>query len=67
MKRRSNDLFGGPSDFSGGQLPTYGDVGRQWKACCLELESAQPGTKIKNREIAQDVMCLYLTQVHYIA
>ena len=54
-KRLSFDLFGAAATFSGSQLPTYHDVGRQWRQCRLEMESANPGKKILNRNVAKDV------------
>ena len=58
MKRRSNDFFGGPTEFPGCQLPTYGDVGRRWKVSRLELEAKSPGKRIVNRAVAQDVITI---------
>ena len=55
-KRRLNDLFGGAASFSGSQLPTYGDVGRQWRQSRLEMESANPGVKITNCQVAKQVL-----------
>ena len=58
MKRRSNDFFGGPTEFPGCLLPTYGNVGRRWKVSRLELEAKSPGKRIVNRAVAQDVITI---------
>ena len=55
MKRRSNDLFGGPAPFSGATLPTHEDVGKAWKQSRLDLQSAASGSKITNHEVAKHV------------
>ena len=55
MKKRRNSLFGGPSSFSGAALPTYEDVGKQWIQCRNDMESAEPGTRVVNSEIAKQV------------
>ena len=54
-KSRSGDLFGGATAFSGAKLPTHEDCGKQWRQCRLEMEAAQPGSKIQNRDIAREV------------
>ena len=54
-KRRSNNLFGGPSSFSGATLLTYGEVGKQWVQTRIDLESLNPGTRITNVEVAKQV------------
>ena len=54
-KRRSNNLFGGPSSFSGATLPTYGEVGKQWAQTRMDLESQNPGARITNVEVAKQV------------
>ena len=57
-KSRVNDLFGAPSNFSGSQLPTILEVGKQWRQCHLDLEAKYPGTKILNRSVAEEVRVL---------
>ena len=52
---RSNDLFGGAAHFSGSQLPSYEEVGRDWKACKLDLQTERPKERILNRDVAKRV------------
>ena len=55
-KSRANDLFGGATHFSGSQLPTYEEVGKDWKACKLDLQTEKPKERILNRDVAKRVM-----------
>ena len=52
---RSNDLFGGAAHFSGSQLPSYEEVGRDWKASKLDLQTERPKEQILNRDVAKRV------------
>ena len=54
---RSNDLFGAPESFSGGQLPTHLEVGKEWKQCRLDLEAADHGQRVCNPAVAKFVIC----------
>ena len=53
--RRSEDLFGAPESLLGSQLPTFGDVGKQWRFTQQQLTNEQPGIRISNRDVARDV------------
>ena len=56
-----SDFFGAASTFSGCQLPTFREVGCQWKESRLQLEAdREEGNqeKIPNRDVARDVIFL---------
>ena len=58
MKSRSDDFIGAPASFSGAQLPTHGDVARQWRQSRIELQEEHPGSLISNRDVAKKVIQL---------
>ena len=55
MKRRSDDPIGGPLPLPRAQLPTHGDIAREWRFTRLEMQKAYPGTIVVNREVAKKV------------
>ena len=59
-KSRADDLFGGAHHFSGAQLPTYEEVGKEWKACKLDLKTETPKEMISNRDVAKKVKIIAL-------
>ena len=55
MKRRSDDPIGGAAPLPNAQLPTHGDMAREWRHTRLQMENANPGTIVANREVAKKV------------
>ena len=54
-KSRHHDSIGGPGPFLGSKLPTYREMAQHWQFSRLALEAKQPGTKVKNVDIAERV------------
>ena len=55
MKRRSDDPIGGAAPLPKEQLPTHVDMAREWRHTRLQMENANPGTVVANREVAKKV------------
>ena len=53
--RRTTDLFGAPEPFSGAKLPTFGEVGKQWRYSRQQIESKHPGRLAAKWDIAREV------------
>ena len=55
MKHRSDNPMGAAVPLNDTQLPTHGDVGRQWRQSRMQMESEHPGKQVANREVAKRV------------
>ena len=55
MKHRSDDPIGAPAPLPKTQLPTYGDMARQWRKTRSDMQNAAPGTTVGNRAVAKTV------------
>ena len=55
MSRLRGSLFGGPSDFSQSQLPTYEQVGKQFLQTKNELKAENPKIRNIDHEVAKKV------------
>ena len=53
---RTTDLFGAPEAFSGSQLPTFSEVGKQWRFSKQVLETKHPGRIVSKWDIAREVI-----------
>ena len=55
MKHRSDDPIGAAAPLPRNQLPTFGDIARQWRKTRETMEKATPGKRVCNREVAKQV------------
>ena len=55
MKHRSDNPIGAAASLPQQQLPTYGDISRQWRQTKNDMEKATPGNRVAKREIAKTV------------
>ena len=59
-KSRHHNSIGEPAPFSRSKLPTYREMAQQWHFSRLALEAEQPGTKVKNADVADRANYLLL-------
>ena len=65
---RTNNLFGAPEPFSKAQLPTFGDVGKQWRYAKQLLESRDRDDAFYRRATSSygEIATLYLVLCRWV-